>query len=131
MRLSSQIQCYQWRSIFIVGSQNLETLWGLSGPSLKPIALRMTYQCAKSVSIPIIGCGGISTVEDIIEYLIAGATAIQVGTATFINPNAMVTLLADLESFLQKQNIQNISDLIGSVRDEDAADEVVFMETTP
>ena len=71
------------------------------------------------------------TVEDIIEYLIAGATAIQVGTATFINPNAMVTLLADLESFLQKQNIQNISDLIGSVRDEDAADEVVFMETTP
>ncbi|MDE0765359.1 MAG: dihydroorotate dehydrogenase [Amylibacter sp.] len=104
---------------------------GLSGPSLKPIALRMAYQCAKSVSIPIIGCGGISTVEDIIEYLIAGATAIQVGTATFINPNAMVTLLADLENFLQKQNIQNISDLIGSVRDEDATDDVVFMETAP
>jgi dihydroorotate dehydrogenase (NAD+) catalytic subunit len=104
---------------------------GLSGPSLKPIALRMAYQCAKSVDIPVIGCGGISTVEDIVEYLIAGATAIQVGTATFINPNAMVTLLAELETFLKNQNIQNVSELVGSVRDEDAADAVVFMETAP
>jgi dihydroorotate dehydrogenase (NAD+) catalytic subunit len=104
---------------------------GLSGPSLKPIALRMAYQCAKSVGIPVIGCGGISTVEDIVEYLIAGATAIQVGTATFINPNAMVTLLAELEAFLQNQNIQGISELVGSVRDEDAADAVVFRETAP
>ncbi len=104
---------------------------GLSGPSLKPIALRMAYQCAKSVEIPVIGCGGISTVEDIVEYLIAGATAIQVGTATFINPNAMVTLLAELETFLKNQNIQNVSELVGSVRDEDAADAVVFMETAP
>lgn len=104
---------------------------GLSGPSLKPIALRMAYQCAKSVNIPVIGCGGISTVEDIVEYLIAGAAAIQVGTATFINPNAMVTLLTDLETFLKNQNIQNVSELVGSVRDEDAADAVVFMETAP
>ncbi|MEH6834313.1 dihydroorotate dehydrogenase [Falsihalocynthiibacter arcticus] len=104
---------------------------GLSGPSLKPIALRMAYQCAKSVDIPVIGCGGISTVEDIVEYLIAGATAIQVGTATFINPNAMVTLLAELKVYLKNQNIQNISELVGSVRDEDAADAVVFMETAP
>ena len=104
---------------------------GLSGPSLKPIALRMAYQCAKSVDIPVIGCGGISTVEDIVEYLIAGATAIQVGTATFINPNAMVTLLAELETFLKSQNVQNVSELVGSVRDEDAADAVVFMETAP
>ena len=104
---------------------------GLSGPSLKPIALRMAYQCAKSGDSPVIGCGGISTVEDIVEYLIAGATAIQVGTATFINPNAMVTLLAELETFLKSQNIQNVSELVGSVRDEDAADAVVFMETAP
>ena len=104
---------------------------GLSGPSLKPLALRMAYQCAKSVDIPVIGCGGISTVEDIIEYLIAGATAIQVGTATFINPNAMVTLLAELKTFLEDQNIQNVSELVGSVRDEDAADAVIFMETAP
>lgn len=104
---------------------------GLSGPSLKPIALRMAYQCAKSVNIPVIGCGGISTVEDIVEYLIAGATAVQIGTATFINPNAMVTLLAELKTFLKAQNIQNVSELVGSVRDEDAADAVVFMETAP
>lgn len=104
---------------------------GLSGPSLKPIALRMAYQCAKSVDIPVIGCGGISTVEDIVEYLIAGATAIQVGTATFINPNAMVTLLAELKTFLKSHNFQNVSELVGSVRDEAAADAVVFMETAP
>jgi dihydroorotate dehydrogenase (NAD+) catalytic subunit len=104
---------------------------GLSGPSLKPIALRMAYQCAKSVQIPVIGCGGISTVEDIVEYLIAGATAVQVGTATFINPNAMVTLLAELEDFLVKHDIKNVRELVGSVRDEDAADAVVFMETAP
>ncbi|NRB18469.1 MAG: dihydroorotate dehydrogenase [Rhodobacteraceae bacterium] len=104
---------------------------GLSGPSLKPIALRMAYQCAKSVDIPVIGCGGISTVEDIVEYLIAGAVAIQVGTATFINPNAMATLLAELKVFLKNQNIQNVSELVGSVRDEEAADSVVFMETAP
>ncbi len=104
---------------------------GLSGPSLKPIALRMAYQCAKSVDIPVIGCGGISTVEDIVEYLIAGATAIQVGTATFINPNAMITLLAELKAFLNAKNIQNVSELVGSVRDEDTADAVVFMETAP
>lgn len=104
---------------------------GLSGPSLKPIALRMAYQCAKSVQIPVIGCGGISTVEDIVEYLIAGATAVQVGTATFINPNAMVTLLTELEDFLVKHDIKNVRELVGSVRDEDAADAVVFMETAP
>ncbi|MFT4959619.1 MAG: dihydroorotate dehydrogenase (NAD+) catalytic subunit [Paracoccaceae bacterium] len=104
---------------------------GLSGPSLKPISLRMAYQCAKSVDIPIIGCGGISTVEDIIEYLIAGATAIQVGTATFISPNVMVNLLDDLERFLVRNNIQNVSDLVGTVRDEEAADAVVFMEAAP
>jgi len=104
---------------------------GLSGPSLKPVAVRMVYQCAKSVDIPIIGCGGISTAEDIVEYLIAGATAIQVGTATFINPKAMVKLLAELKTFLGNQNIQKISELVGSVRDKDAADAVAFMETAP
>jgi dihydroorotate dehydrogenase (NAD+) catalytic subunit len=63
--------------------------------------------------------------------LIAGATAIQVGTATFINPNAMVTLLAELKTFLKSHNFQNVSELVGSVRDEAAADAVVFMETAP
>lgn len=104
---------------------------GLSGPSLKPIALRMAYQCAKSVEIPVIGCGGISTIEDVIEYLIAGARAVQVGTATFINPNAMVDLLVDLAAFMKAQNIPSIDVLVGTVRDSDAAESVVFMETAP
>lgn len=104
---------------------------GLSGPSLKPITLRMAYQCAKSVDIPVIGCGGISTVEDIVEYLIAGSTAVQVGTATFLNPNAMVNLLAELRTFLAARGIENVADLVGTVRDGDAADAVVFMETAP
>lgn len=104
---------------------------GLSGPSLKPIALRTAYQCAKVADIPVIGCGGISTVEDVVEYLIVGATAVQVGTATFVNPTTMQTLISDLEWFLESQNITNVSGLVGSVRDDDAADSVVFMEAAP
>jgi dihydroorotate dehydrogenase (NAD+) catalytic subunit len=90
---------------------------GLSGPALKPIALRMAYQCARAANIPVIGCGGISTAEDVIEYLIAGATAVQVGTATFIHPTAMLTILHDLEAWLAAQGIASVSELIGSVID--------------
>lgn len=104
---------------------------GLSGPSLKPIALRMAYQCAKAVDIPVIGCGGISNASDVIEYLIAGASAVQVGTATFINPTAMTTIIEDLEQYMLAQGIATLSELIGSVRDDDAADSVVFMEAAP
>lgn len=104
---------------------------GLSGPSLKPITLRMAYQCAKVVEIPVIGCGGISTVEDVVEYLIAGASAVQVGTATFINPTAMPQIIRDLESYMTRHGIADLSRLIGSVRDDDAADSVIFMETAP
>lgn len=93
------------------------TMGGLSGPSLKPIALRMTYQCASATNIPVIGCGGISTAEDVIEYLIAGASAVQVGTATFIRPMAMPTILKDLEDWLTSQNIASVRELIGSVVD--------------
>lgn len=104
---------------------------GLSGPSLKPITLRMAYQCAKVVEIPVIGCGGISTVEDVVEYLIAGASAVQVGTATFINPTAMPQIIRDLESYMTRHGIADLSRLIGSVRDDDAANSVIFMETAP
>lgn len=104
---------------------------GLSGPSLKPITLRMAYQCAKVVEIPVIGCGGISTVEDVVEYLIAGASAVQVGTATFINPTAMPQIIRDLKSYMTRHGIADLSRLIGSVRDDDAANSVIFMETAP
>jgi dihydroorotate dehydrogenase (NAD+) catalytic subunit len=104
---------------------------GLSGPALKPIALRMAYQCAKAVKIPVIGCGGIATVEDVVEYLIAGASAVQVGTATFINPTIMPRLIEGLRQWCAENGVNDLRDLIGSVRDEQAADALVFMETAP
>ena len=104
---------------------------GLSGPSLKPIALRMAYQCARATNIPVIGCGGISTAEDVLEYLIAGASAVQVGTATFINPTAMVTIIADLERLLQREGIASVREIVGTVIDGEQAEGVVFMEAAP
>lgn len=104
---------------------------GLSGPSLKPIALRMAYQCAKAVDIPIIGCGGIETVDDVLEYLIVGASAVQVGTATFISPNAMPRLTSDLRKWMLSNGVTSLDEIIGSLRDEEAADGSVFMETAP
>ena len=106
-------------------------LGGLSGPSLKPIALRMAYQCARATNIPVIGCGGISTAEDVLEYLIAGASAVQVGTATFINPTAMVTIISDLERLLQREGIASVREIVGTVIDGEQAEGVVFMEAAP
>lgn len=93
---------------------------GLSGPSVKPIILRMAYQCARSVSIPVIGCGGIATANDAIEYMLAGASAVQVGTATFVHPTAMVTILDDLTGFCRRRGFGRITDLIGAVDDRHA-----------
>ena len=92
---------------------------GLSGPAIKPIILRMVYQCHNAVDIPIIGCGGISQANDVIEYLLAGASAVQVGTATFIHPEAMPTIIQGLNTFCQQRKIEHITDLIGQVRDAD------------
>ncbi len=90
---------------------------GYSGPAIKPIVLRMVYQCAQTVKIPIIGCGGISTVDDAVEYLLAGATGVQVGTATFIKPNTMLDIVDGLEKFCERKGISRVSELIGAVRD--------------
>lgn len=90
---------------------------GLSGPAIKPIMLRMVYQCHKHISIPIIGCGGISNAEDAIAYLLAGASAVQVGTATFIQPQTMTMLLDDLHQYCQQQGIRHISELTGALDD--------------
>lgn len=106
-------------------------LGGLSGPALKPIALRMAYQCAKAVNIPVIGCGGISTAEDVIEYMIAGATAVQVGTATFINPTIMATIIDDLKAYCFRHQITDLSSLVGSVRDEEASDGLIYVGAAP
>lgn len=88
---------------------------GLSGPALKPITLRMTYQCARAVSIPVIGCGGIATVDDVLEYLIAGARAVQIGTATFISPSTMPRLVRELEAALDARGLSSVDALIGTV----------------
>lgn len=104
---------------------------GLSGPSLKPIALRMAYQCARATKIPVIGCGGISNAEDVLEFLIAGATAVQVGTATFIDPAIMPKIVNDLEALLAREGYSSIRDVIGSVIDEEQDNGVVFMEAAP
>ena len=86
---------------------------GLSGPAIKPVALYMVYEVAKSVNIPIIGCGGITNAEDAIEFILAGATAIEVGTASFKNPRAPMDVLEGIGSFLEKEKIQDIRELIG------------------
>jgi dihydroorotate dehydrogenase (NAD+) catalytic subunit len=89
---------------------------GLSGPAIKPIALRMVYEVAGEVSIPVIGCGGISTATDAIEFLMAGASAVQVGTATFANPRAALDILEGIERFMEKEGIASLSELIGAAR---------------
>jgi dihydroorotate dehydrogenase (NAD+) catalytic subunit len=89
---------------------------GLSGPAIKPIALRMVWQVAESVSIPIIGIGGITTPEDAIEFLLAGATAIQVGTANFVNPQATEEIIQGIEEYLTVNSMVSVQDLIGRAR---------------
>ena len=88
---------------------------GLSVPAVKPVALRMVWQCYNAVKIPIIGMGGIMNTEDAIEFIIAGATAIQVGTANFINPAVTGEIVDGMEAWCKEHNIAKISDLIGSL----------------
>ena len=92
------------------------TVAGLSGPALKPIALRVVYQVAGAVDVPVIGCGGVSTAEDAIEFLMAGATAVQVGTATFANPLAPMEVLEGIEAFCRARGIDDVCKLTGAGR---------------
>jgi dihydroorotate dehydrogenase (NAD+) catalytic subunit len=92
---------------------------GLSGPAVRPVIVRMVYQCAKAVSIPVIGCGGVSTARDAVEYMLAGATAVQVGTATFLRPTALVGVIDELAHWCEARGIARVADLIGAVRDDD------------
>ena len=90
---------------------------GMSGPAIKPIIVRMVYQCSKVVSIPIIGCGGIATADDAIEYMLAGATAVQVGTSTFVHPNTMPDVIDGMGAYCQRAGVSRLRDLIGTVED--------------
>jgi dihydroorotate dehydrogenase (NAD+) catalytic subunit len=88
---------------------------GLSGPAIKPVALRMVWQVARAVSIPVIGIGGIMTADDAIEFFLAGASAIQVGTASFIDPQASVRILEGVEDYLSRKGFSDIRDIVGYI----------------
>ena len=88
---------------------------GLSGPAIRPVALRMVWQVVRAVKIPVIGIGGIMTATDALEFFIAGATAIQVGTANFVNPAAMLEIIDGIGEYLVRHGIANIAELIGSL----------------
>lgn len=89
---------------------------GLSGPAIKPVAVRMVYQVAQAVDIPILGLGGIVTGDDAIEFMLAGATAVSIGTGNFISPEVSVEAVKDIEEYMRKYNIENINDIIGTVQ---------------
>lgn len=89
---------------------------GLSGPAIKPVAVRMVYQVAQAVNLPIIGMGGIMTGEDAIEFLLAGATAVAVGTANFQNPYATVEIAIGIEAYMEKYGVKDVKQLIGAVK---------------
>ncbi len=89
---------------------------GMSGPAVKPVAVRMVYQVAQAVKLPIIGMGGIMTAEDALEFILAGATAVAVGTANFHNPYATKEVVEGIEAYMRKYGIEDIKELIGAVR---------------
>jgi dihydroorotate dehydrogenase (NAD+) catalytic subunit len=88
---------------------------GLSGPAIKPVALRMVHQVAQNISIPVIGMGGITTATDIIEFIMAGASVIQVGTYNFMNLRAGSQLVEELEQFMVQENIQSLDEIRGII----------------
>jgi dihydroorotate dehydrogenase (NAD+) catalytic subunit len=95
---------------------------GLSGPAIRPLAVRMVYQVAKAVKIPVVGIGGIMCARDALEFMMAGARAIQVGTASFTDPLAAVKVIDGLEEFCEAQGISDINSVVGSAVTADSAD---------
>ncbi len=103
------IDVYKRKSVF----NNITA--GLSGPAVKPIALRMVYEVAKAVNIPVIGLGGISNGKDVIEFMMAGASAVQIGTINFVNPMAGKEIIEEMEVFLKEQGIKDINEIVGII----------------
>jgi dihydroorotate dehydrogenase (NAD+) catalytic subunit len=89
---------------------------GLSGPAIKPVALHMVYQVAGSVKLPIVGCGGIMSAQDALEFIMAGASAVEVGTAQFVNPRALLDVLEGIEEFMRREGVKDISEIVGAAR---------------
>ena len=89
---------------------------GLSGPAIKPIALHMVYRVSQAVEVPVIGCGGIGCADDALEFIMAGATAVQIGTANMVDPNAPLEVLEGIERFMEREGIKDIADLVGMAK---------------
>jgi dihydroorotate dehydrogenase (NAD+) catalytic subunit len=90
---------------------------GLSGPAIRPIAVRMVYECAQQVRIPVIGMGGISSARDVLEFLIAGAAAVQVGTASFVDPFIWPKLLSGVEDYMARHRVERVVDMVGTMEE--------------
>lgn len=90
---------------------------GMSGPAIKPIAVRMVYQAAHTVKIPIIGMGGIATAEDAVEFLLAGASAVSIGAMNFVNPYTTVEVVEGIENYMKRYGVENVTELIGAVQE--------------
>jgi dihydroorotate dehydrogenase (NAD+) catalytic subunit len=88
---------------------------GLSGPAVKPVALRMVYQVAKAVKIPVVGLGGISTAKDALEFLMCGATAIEIGTANFLDPSVSIKVRDGINDWLDQHGVRDVHDIIGCI----------------
>ena len=91
---------------------------GISGPGVKPIIMRMVHRCAKAVKIPVIGCGGIVKVEDVVEYMLAGASAVMIGYLIFRNPSGMIAIIDGLEDWCRRRGFARVADLTGAMIDE-------------
>ncbi len=91
-------------------------LGGLSGPAIKPIALRIVHQVARAVKIPLVGVGGIATVDDVMDFLVTGATAVQIGTANFYNPRVSMQILDALPSALAELDAASVTDVVGTLQ---------------
>lgn len=104
---------------------------GLSGPAIKPIALRCVYQVAQAVDIPVVGIGGIATLDDVMEFLVAGASAVQIGTANFYNPRATMSILDGLPTALAELKATKLSDVVGSLGWKPAASPIVPLSPKP
>jgi len=90
---------------------------GMSGPAIHPIAVRMVYQTAQAVKLPLIGMGGIATAEDAIEMILAGATAVSVGTANFVDPRTTIKVVEGIEAYMRKYGVKDINELVGAVHE--------------
>ncbi|HWR40318.1 MAG TPA: dihydroorotate dehydrogenase [Patescibacteria group bacterium] len=107
--LGMAIDIHSWKPV--LGN----TVGGLSGPAVKPVALRMVWQVARAVAVPVIGMGGIMTGEDAVEFLLAGAAAVSVGTANFIDPTAPVSVAAGIQTYLEQRRLNHVNDIVGQL----------------